>query len=85
MDVGRSSSTLPLPIIFFDIFGTLNDYRMKCRIIGQNCGVILISDSIVATTGNRRKMPKQPDGHAVKRQLSIITIRKNMKNLCPIK
>jgi hypothetical protein len=49
------------------------------RAIGQNCGVILISDSIVATTGNRRKMPKQPDGHAVKRQLSIVTIRKNVK------
>jgi hypothetical protein len=70
------------PLNFFAIFGTLNDYRMKCRIIGQNCGVILICDWIaatLATASNRRKVPKQPDGHAVKRQLSIVTIRKNVK------
>jgi hypothetical protein len=55
---------------------------MKCRIIGQNCGVILICDWIAATLAtarNRRKVPKQPDGHAVERQLSIVTIRKNVK------
>jgi hypothetical protein len=44
---------------------------MKCRIIGQNCGVILICDWIaatLATASNRRKVPKQPDGHAVEWQ-----------------
>jgi hypothetical protein len=56
----------------------LYHYRMKCLIIGQNCGVILICDWIaatLATASNRRKVPKEPHRHAVKRQLSIITTK----------
>jgi hypothetical protein len=64
---------MPLPIA---IFCTLNDYRIKYRIIGQNCEIILISDMISATLATDDKC----QNNVVERQLSIVTTRKNRKN-----